>query len=157
MRNQNQNTQQGDGKGTKKKDGDGNVIAAVDWDEQDGVDKLYHWILAVDLKEDKKWDPLDVRQIYQEMEEAGYPFVDQRCSEELVSTDERGVPPGLCSSSDEEPEAEQIKAPDLVSSSEDDESDLEDLEKLCQVEDGCGGPVHVGCENAMQMASQIRI
>ena len=83
----------------------GNVIAAVNWDEQDANDRLYHWILAVGNSEENEWEPLDVRQIYQEMEDAGHPFAEQRTTVELVSSGEEeksSGPPELGSSSDDE-------------------------------------------------------
>ena len=79
---QNQDGKNQSADNNKKVDADGNVIGVVDWDEQDANNKLYHWILAVSNKEEngeeKQWEPLDVRQIYEEMEAAGHPFVEQR-------------------------------------------------------------------------------
>ena len=107
----------------KKMDADGNVIAAVDWDEQDGNDKLYHWILAASLQDNKEWEPLDVRQICEQMQSAG-----------SDKEDESSGPPGMESSSDDEPEAESPKHADEVTSSaedtEDESSDFEYLENL---------------------------
>ena len=116
VQNQDGKNQNGDGK--KKVDSDGNVIAAVNWDEQDANDKFYHWILAVSNKEEngeeKQWEPLDVRQTYQEMEDAGHPFVEQRTTAELASSgdeDEKSSgPPGMESSSDEDDDNAAAKA-----------------------------------------------
>ena len=121
---------------------DGNVIGVVDWDEQDANDKLYHWILAVSNKEEngeeQQWEPLDVRQIYEEMEAAGHPFVEQRTSAELASSGEEDEkssgPPGMQSSSDDEPEAEAPKAVDqeLTTDEDDSDSDVAYLEDICK-------------------------
>jgi len=46
-----------------------NVVAAIDWDEQDGNDKLYHWILAVESNGDADWQPLNTEDIVRAMEE----------------------------------------------------------------------------------------
>ena len=117
-------------KGTDKPklDADGNVIAAISWDEQDANDELYQWILAVESKPDAEnpWEPLDARQICLEMEQAGHPFVDQRDRIELLESDEEyesSGPPGL-ESSDDEPGAVVTQA--AAQDSESEQSSHED-------------------------------
>ena len=106
--------------GKPKLDADGNVIAAISWDEQDADDELYEWILAVESEHDEQnpWEPLDARQICLEMEQSRHPFVDQRDRVELLESDEEyesSGPPGLQSSDDEGVVATQAAARDSES------------------------------------------